>query len=416
MTDPHAAPLRLFEATGVELEYMIVDRETLDVRPIADEVLKAVAGSYEQEVEFGNLAWSNELALHVIELKTLDPVARLAGLASLFQGQVARIGEILAPMDAMLLPTAMHPWMDPHRELRLWPHQSDVIYATFNRIFDCRGHGWANLQSTHVNLPFGDDDEFGRLHAAMRLVLPIVPGLAASSPILDGRPSGVMDSRLDVYQHNAARVPSVAGRVIPEAVFTQADYEGRLLQGIYDDLAPLDPEGVLRHEWVNARGAIARFDRGAIEIRLIDAQESPLADVAVAAAVAGLVQALVAERWERYDRQKAWSEDRLAAILADVVRGGDRAVIHDEDYLRALGYGGGAEVDARTLWRDVLDRGVGDAVPEEARAVLDVITTQGCLARRIMNALGGSGDRTRLVELYRRLAGCLVAGTVFEGA
>jgi hypothetical protein len=138
--------------------------------------------------------------------------------------------------------------------------------------------------------------------------------------------------------------------------------------------------------------------------------------VAVAAAVAGLVQALVAERWERYDRQKAWSEDRLAAILADVVRGGDRAVIHDEDYLRALGYGGGAEVDARTLWRDVLDRGVGDAAPEEARAVLDVITTQGCLARRIMNGLGGSGDRTRLVELYRRLAGCLVAGTVFEGA
>jgi gamma-glutamyl:cysteine ligase YbdK (ATP-grasp superfamily) len=306
--------------------------------------------------------------------------------------------------------------MDPHRELRLWPHQSDVIYATFNRIFDCRGHGWANLQSTHVNLPFGDDDEFGRLHAAMRLVLPIVPGVAASSPILDGRPSGVMDSRLDVYRPHAARVPSVAGRVIPEAVFTQADYEGRLLQGIYDDLAPLDPEGVLRHEWVNARGAIARFDRGAIEIRLIDAQESPLADVAVAAAVAGLVQALVAERWERYDRQKAWSEDRLAAILADVVRDGDRAVIHDEDYLRALGHEGGAEVDARTLWRDVLDRGVGDAVPEEARAVLDVITTQGCLARRIMNALGGSGDRTGLVELYRRLAGCLVAGTVFEGA
>jgi hypothetical protein len=32
---------------------------------------------------------------------------------------------------------------------------------------------------------------------------------------------------------------------------------------------------VLRHEWVNARGAIARFDRSAIEIRVLDVAECP---------------------------------------------------------------------------------------------------------------------------------------------
>jgi gamma-glutamyl:cysteine ligase YbdK (ATP-grasp superfamily) len=410
------APLRLFEATGVELEYMIVDARTLDVRPLADEVLKAVAGTYELEIEFGPMAWSNELALHVIEMKTLDPVPSLAGLAGRFQEHVNSIRGLLAPMGATLLPTAMHPWMDPHRELRLWPHEADVIYATFNRLFDCRGHGWANLQSTHVNLPFGNDDEFGRLHAAIRLVLPIVPGLAASSPVIDGRPTGLLDTRLDVYRHNADRVPSVAGQVIPEAVFTRADYEGVLLQRIYDDLEPLDPDGILRHEWVNARGAIARFDRMAIEIRVIDAQECPAADVAVSAAVVAAVRALVEERWSRFPSQKAWDERRLAAILDDVVRQGDLAVIRDREYLEALGYRGRDEALARDLWRHLLDGEAGRELPVELRAPLDLIITQGCLARRIMSAVGPEPGRDRLAGVYRRLADCLAAGRMFGAA
>ncbi len=91
-------------------------------------------------------------------------------------------------------------------------------------------------------------------------------------------------------------MPSVAGAVVPEPVFTRREYEDDLLGGIYRDLAPLDPEGVLRHEWVNARGAIARFDRGAIEIRVLDVQECPAADLAVAGATIAVVRALVEER------------------------------------------------------------------------------------------------------------------------
>ena len=108
------------------------------------------------------------------------------------------------------MPTAMHPWMDPHAEARLWPHEYNAVYAAFNRIFDCRGHGWSNLQSTHINLPFRGDEEFGRLHAAIRLVLPIIPGVAASSPAADGRLSGLLDSRLDAYRSNARRIPSIS--------------------------------------------------------------------------------------------------------------------------------------------------------------------------------------------------------------
>lgn len=158
---------------------MIVDRETLDVRPICDRLFETAAGrevsDFAPDGETGVVSWSNELALHVVELKTQRPVPSLDGLDRLFQDHIARIDALLAPMNARLLPTGMHPWMHPDRETRLWPHENNEIYRAYDRIFGCRGHGWGNLQSTHINLPFANDEEFGRLYAAIRLLLPLLP-------------------------------------------------------------------------------------------------------------------------------------------------------------------------------------------------------------------------------------------------
>ena len=49
------APLGLFQGYGIEIEYMIVDAETLNVRPITDELLRAVSGSFESEIELGEI-------------------------------------------------------------------------------------------------------------------------------------------------------------------------------------------------------------------------------------------------------------------------------------------------------------------------------------------------------------------------
>ena len=407
----HAQPLGLFEGFGIEIELMIVDAETLEVRPIADELLKAVAGTYEMEVDRGRLCWSNELALHLIELKTNGPVASLEGLHSAFQSDVSTIEALLAPVGARLLPTGMHPWMSPD-ELRLWPHEDDVIYNSLHRIFDCRGHGWSNLQSMHVNLPFRDDAELARLHAAIRLVLPILPALAASSPFVDGQASGSLDTRLNVYRNNARRIPSVTGRVIPEPVFTRVDYE-RLLEGIYRDLAPLDPEGILQHEWINARGCIARFDRMALEIRLIDVQECPRMDLAIATAATAVVQALVEETWVGLEEQQAWTEQALEQVLISTIADADGAIIRDSRFLRAFG------LDARPLlaaelWRHLVEKQVASR-PAYASAAsdLEVILDQGCLARRIVAAAGPRPSREGLQEVYGRLATCLSQGRTF---
>ena len=119
-------PLGLFEGYGIEIEYMIVDSEDLTVRPMSDELLKAVAGSYQMEVDRGELCWSNELALHLIELKTNGPVSSLVGVSEAFQRDVRAINELLTSKGARLLPSGMHPFMAPD-ELRLWPHEDDAI-------------------------------------------------------------------------------------------------------------------------------------------------------------------------------------------------------------------------------------------------------------------------------------------------
>jgi len=343
------------------------------------------------------------------------------------QASVREIDELLRPMGARLMPGAMHPWMNPDREMKLWPHSNGEYYAAFDRIFDCRGHGWANLQSVHLNLPFCGDDEFARLHAAIRLVLPILPALCASSPIVDGRITGVLDNRLEVYQHNARKVPSVSGQTIPEPAYTRKEYERVILQRIYKDLEPDDPDGLLRHEWANARGAIARFDRGAIEIRVMDVQECPAADAAICAAVAGVVKALAGERWTELYLQQAWGVEPLHRIFMDCVRHGDEAIVRDPAYLHAMGMFA-KECTAADLWRHLVatTRPVSDE-DAEARRPVEHILEHGTLARRILRAIAGGAEtgrdgapfvpqHSRVFEVYRELCDCLLEGRMFRGA
>jgi len=407
-------PIGLFERFGVELEYMIVDRDTFNVRPICDELLKAVSGTYEAEIqpdgEGSPIAWSNELALHVVELKTNHPADTLTGLDDTFHRHVRRINDLLAPMNARLLPTAMHPWMDPHRELKLWPHEASPIYDAFDRIFSCKGHGWANLQSVHLNLPFANDTEFGNLHAAIRAVLPLLPAIAAASPIVDGQVTGLADSRIDVYRSNARTIPSVSGKVIPEPVFTRDAYENELLAGIYRDIAPHDTDGILQHEWLNARGCIARFDRGAIEIRLLDIQECPKADLAILALVIEVVRALTQERWGGQASLRALDRDTMSDILRETTHHAEQAQVGYRPLLDVLGITT-QDSSAGDIWRHLIDELI---LPDSPwRETLDTLVTQGTLSTRIINTLGNTPDRTAIDRVYRQLADCLQHNQLF---
>lgn len=401
--------LRMFQGYGVELEYMIVDKDTLIVSPIADELIKKVSGEYVSDVEFGDIGWSNELVLHVIELKTNGPAKTLSNLDLKFFENVININNILDEFNCMLLPTGAHPFMDPFKESKLWNHEYNQVYEAYNRIFDCRGHGWSNLQSTHINLPFGNDEEFEKLHAAIRILLPIIPALSASTPIIEYKPTGYIDTRLEVYRNNQKKIPSIAGKVIPERAFTKKEYEELILRNIYEDIKPYDDDNILQNEWLNSRGAIARFDRNTIEIRIIDIQECPSADLAITLLISETLKKLISGIWSLTDEQKIWDEDKLSNIFLKVIKEGEHVIIEDENYLKLFGCNHKCSVNE--LWKHIFNNIT--ITDSNLLKSIKIILDKGSLSSRILSALGNDLSKENILKVYKNLAACLGTNKMF---
>jgi carboxylate-amine ligase len=388
-------PLHLFEAFGIELEYMIVDRDTLEVRPIADELLKSMTGSYTGDFDNGMVTWSNELVLHVIELKCTKPESDLEMLEQEFHANVKQVNKILSNWNAMLLPTAAHPTMDPLLHTKLWPHDNNDIYSIYNKIFDCRGHGWANLQSTHLNLPFDGNDEFGRLHAAIRVILPLLPALCASSTVLEGKITEQLDARMWYYKHNQKAIPSITGMIVPEAVSTQEEYEKEIYSKIASDIQPYNENDILEPVWVNSRGAMARFDRGSVEIRVMDIQECPAADMAIQQFVISALKKLVSVDL------KAIKTEVLATKLDEVVYNGMDTLVNDREWLAVF------DINKTSSVRDIL----GSLSGKEP--VTQTILQQGSLSTRIRKSLNGDLSKKSIHNTWHRLSECLERNHMF---
>lgn len=405
-------PLHLFEGYGIEMEYVIVDDSALNVLPISDKVLEKAAGKIITEHERGSMAWSNELVLHLIEIKTNGPATDLTEVAESFQSEITEIEKILTGFDARLMPGAIHPWMDPYK-VKLWPHEFNPVYEAYNRIFDCRGHGWANLQSTHLNLPFHGDEDFEKLHAAVRLLLPLIPAIAASSPIADGEIKPFLDFRMETYRTNSKRIPSVTGLIIPEPVFSHEEYQEKIFDRMFDDISPFDPDGILQDEFLNSRGAMSRWDRETIEIRVIDIQENPAADLAILEFIVNLTKALVDEKWVSLQDQKKWSENSLYDILMSVVKDGEQAIISNSTYLSLFGL----KVDrisAAELCMHIFESLRDNfSFAQKSADHLNLIFKEGPLARRILNSLPNDYDHDDLFAVYQNLCDCLRHGTPF---
>lgn len=403
--------LHLFEGYGVELEYMIVERDSLKVFPVADKLLENVAGHLSDLFDNGDIAWCNELALHVIEFKTAGPAKSLQHIGKIFHSNILKANEILSSLGAMLLPTAMHPLMDPYKELKIWPYGQKDIYETYNKIFDCKGHGWANLQSVHLNLPFANDQEFEMLHAAIRLILPILPALAASSPLMDGKLTGMKDNRMNVYMTNQSKIPSIAGKIVPEQVWTKQDYHLRILDQNYKDIAPYDPSGLLQEEWLNSRGAIARFTRMAIEIRVLDIQECPAADIAILKLIVHVLKLMIQQVHSDTEFQKSFHEDDLFELLKACIITGEDTIITNPGYLKAFGIQT-KSCSARELWSHLLTN-MPDQDSEDQK-ILEFILKEGTLSSRIEKILDSNSSEQKIKEVYLRLAECLQKNDLFK--
>jgi glutamate---cysteine ligase / carboxylate-amine ligase len=297
----------------------------------------------------------------------------------------------------------MHPWLDP-RSARLWTRSNSRIYQAYARLFDVHTHGWVNVHAAHLNLPLGRERDAVALYNASALLIPYLPALAASSPMHDGELQEASDSRLGWIIQHQARIPESCGVIVPEYVTGSSDYRRRVLGSMYRALDGLPDAGALRHEFFNARGAVIKFSRKALEIRVLDTQECVKLDVAVAVFVRSALRFLA--RRVGAGRLPLPDHALLVADFHSTIRDGSEARVH-APYLRdTVERDRHGRAPVRAVLRRLLEH-ARRAVRRDDAPYLDMVARMietGTLSERIRARLAPyQGREEQFTEAARRV-------------
>ena len=183
---------------------------------------------------------------------------------------------------------------------------------------------------------------------------------------------------------------------------------------------PYDPEHLLNHFFLNSRGAIARFDRGAIEIRLVDIQECPNADIAIVEMEVATLKAIASGKLANKNAPHTMNEyreflrdfdtERLASLLTATTRDAENTVIEWPEFLAVFGMSG--KCTAGDIWKHVFDAVKGD-LTEVSYNVMEQMLARGTLSSALYRALGDAPSHEKFVTEYKKLADCLAHNRLY---
>lgn len=287
--------------------------------------MKGLHGRVVNTIEYPRFAIGKELQMHVLELKSKKPFRSPRLFEENLSEAVAFTSEYLkSKYGASLLGSGMHPLLDLS-ETAIWPHRHTSIYRVFQSIFNMRQHGWLNIQAFQLNLPYGGRKRAATVHNVLANMIPYLPAISASSPICEGRFGDFVDNRMYFYKLIQKEVPSIAGDVIPEYIQSIEEYRKKIVGKYSADLAKAKAsKSVLYKDWINARGITLRFDRRAVEIRIIDEQECIRSDVALSCFIRGAAKGLI----DNYEQDaKLLPHESLVKDFNSVIREGRKAIV-----------------------------------------------------------------------------------------
>jgi carboxylate-amine ligase len=281
---------KTLEVLGPEHEYAIVN-ERLEALPIVDKIIKTLRGHIDNTAKLPMFTLGKELQLHVIELKPNKPFKSPVEFEETIQEAVLYTSGILEQKyGGNLLGTGMHPLLTLE-ETEIWPHRDKQIYDALGKIFTLKQHGWLNIQSFQLNLPYSNERDGIMLHTFLANLSAYLPAITAASPFVEGNLGKDADNRLTFYMNNQREIPSITRDVVPEYVNSFKQYRKEIIGKYSQDLAMAGADqAIIGKEWINSRGVIFRFDRQALEIRVMDEQECVKSDVALSCFIRSLMR------------------------------------------------------------------------------------------------------------------------------
>jgi len=388
---------KTLEVLGPEHEFSLVDNE-LKALPIADKVLKDFHGRIVNFVKMPKFSFGKELQLHVMEVKPNAPFTSPVEFENTMQEAVLTLHEFVNhKYGAYLLGTGMHPLLKLD-ETGIWPHRHRQIYEAYSQIFSLKRHGWLNIQSYQLNLPYSDEKNGVLLHNLIANILPYLPAIAASSPICEGKLGENVDNRLRFYKENQREIPSITADVIPEHAESFVTYDREVVGKYSKDLAAAGASKLLLNkEWINSRGVIFRFDRRALEIRVMDEQECVKSDVALSCFIRALLRGLTKEE------TPLLQQEILVRDFNSVVKNGLNAKVENPR-------GKTARDVCRSLLRVALDHST-----EEERSFLPIVQKRienGNLSEILREQIGTKSQKTdfheAVISVYLKLTESLI--------
>jgi gamma-glutamyl:cysteine ligase YbdK (ATP-grasp superfamily) len=261
--------------------------------PISDKIIKSHCGKIINFIELPKFTFGKELQLHVMEIKANKPFKTPWEFEETMQNAVCTLNQITQKHGATLLGTGMHPLLKL-QDTAIWPHYHRKIYQQYSKIFNLNQHGWLNIQSFHLNLPYQKEADAIQIHNQLANLCAYLPAISASSPIFEGKMGPDNDNRLQFYKVNQKEVPTITSDVIPDYVSSLSQYKKGVIGRYSTDLERAGADKtLLNREWVNSRGVIFRFDRKALEVRVMDEQECVKSDVALACFVRAALRGLI---------------------------------------------------------------------------------------------------------------------------
>jgi gamma-glutamyl:cysteine ligase YbdK (ATP-grasp superfamily) len=372
--------------------------------PIIDQVIKELKGRIVNVVNLNGYSFGKELQSHVAEFIANTPFSSPVAFEEQMYKAVQELTEFVGrKYGAYFLGTGMHPLLQLD-EACVWSHRDSKLYDALDRLFNLHQHGWLNIQSFQLNLSYGNEEAAIRLHNSLANVLPYLPAISASSPVYEAKVSEYVNNRLRFYWINQRVVPSITGDVIPEYVNSFKDYRRNTINRYSEDLQKVGaPDFLLHREWLNSRGAIFRFDRKAIEIRIMDEQECIKADVALSCFIRSCLRGVLLQN-EPY-----LSHNLLVEDLTSVIKEGLEAPVQHPK-------GPTARDVCKHYYRIALEN-----ASVEEKTYLPLVKTRiedGNLSNLIRRAILKKEQKTDLLEaivnVYLKLVDCLAENRMYS--
>jgi hypothetical protein len=203
-----------------------------------------------------------------------------------------------------------------------------------------------------------------------------------------------VDNRLVFYKLNQREVPSVTGDVVPEHVSSFDQYWKGVIGRYSRDLAKAGAgKAILFKEWVNSRGVIFRFDRKAVEVRVMDEQECVKSDVALSCFIRSTLRGLIEKQTE------PMSHDLLVSDFNSVVADGLNArTLHPDG------------ATARQVCQDFFKLAMENAEEDEKRYLwlIKRRIENGNLSELIRDRILRKTQKTDLAEAIRTVYSTLI--------